>query len=117
MISLQSLQERNNEEKPQLEIGRNWEVQESVGREDISSNNTQKSENRAKLGGKRKVDYLEGEFKKIKPTSFDGESKTGEEAKAWILGIKNYFQIYNYSNNKKVMMKIYNLRGKACIWW
>ena len=66
---------------------------------------------------KRKVDHLEGEFKKIKPTSFNGESKTGEEAEAWLLDIKKYFQIYNYSSNMKVRMAIYNLKGKASIWW
>jgi hypothetical protein len=35
-----------------------------------------------------------------------------EEAEAWLLDIKNYFQIYNYSNNMKVRMAIYNLKGK-----
>jgi len=33
------------------------------------------------------------------------------------LGIKKYFQIYNYSSNMKVKMAIYNLKGKANIWW
>jgi hypothetical protein len=54
----------------------------------------------------KQVDHLEGEFKKIKPATFDGESRTGEETKAWLLDIKNYFQIYNYSSNMKVRMAI-----------
>ena len=36
---------------------------------------------------KRKVDHMEGEFKKIEPTSFDRESKIGEEVQnpgCWI---------------------------------
>jgi hypothetical protein len=33
------------------------------------------------------------------------------------LDIKKYFQIYNYSNNMKVRMAIYNLKGMASIWW
>jgi hypothetical protein len=33
------------------------------------------------------------------------------------LDIKKYFQIYNYSSNMKVRMAIYNLKGKASIWW
>ena len=41
--------------------------------------------------GKRKVEYLEGEFKKIKPISFDGESRNGEEVEAWLLDIQIYF--------------------------
>ena len=98
---------------PKVEIGRDPEILESVERKDSSSNGTQKSENRVKSVGKRKINLLEGEFKKIKPTSFDGESKTGEEAEAWLLDIKKYFQIYNYSSNMKVRMTIYNLKGRA----
>jgi hypothetical protein len=63
------------------------------------------------------VDHLEAEFKKIKPSTFDGESRTGEEDEAWLLDIKKYFQIYNYTNNMKVKMAIYNLKGKSSIWW
>jgi hypothetical protein len=66
---------------------------------------------------RKQVDHLEGEFKKIKPSTFDGESRIGEEFEAWLLDIKKYFQIYNYSNNMKVRMAIYNLKGKANIWW
>jgi hypothetical protein len=63
------------------------------------------------------VDHLEGEFKKIKPSTFDRKSITGDEVEAWLLDIKNYFQIYNYSINMKVRMAIYNLKGKENIWW
>jgi len=31
--------------------------------------------------------------------------------------MKNYFQIYNYSDELKSRMVIYNLTGKAYIWW
>ena len=34
-----------------------------------------------------------------------------------LLDIKKYFQIYNYYNNMKVRMAIYNLKGKEIIWW
>jgi hypothetical protein len=30
---------------------------------------------------------------------------------------KKYFQIYNYPSNMKVRMAIYNMKGKASIWW
>jgi hypothetical protein len=85
---------------------------------DHSSEGTPSAEGKTTTGRKRKqVDHLEGEFKKIKPSTFDKESKIGEEAKAWLLDIKKYFQMYNYSNNMKVRMAIYNLKGKASIWW
>ena len=67
------------------------EREESAEIKSSSSNKTQNSENQVKTGGKRNVDHLEGEFKMIKPTSFDGESKIGEEAEAWLLDIKKYF--------------------------
>ena len=31
--------------------------------------------------------------------------------------MKNYFQIYNYSDELKAKMAIYNLIGKEYIWW
>jgi hypothetical protein len=63
------------------------------------------------------LDHLEAEFKNINPSTFDGESRTGEEVEAWLLDINKYFQIYNYSSNMKVRMTIYNLKGKASIRW
>ena len=76
------------------------------------------SKNKASTGNTRKqLDHLESEFKKIKPSTFDGESNTGEEVEAWLLDINKYFHIYNYSSNMKATMAIYNLKGKFSIWW
>ena len=60
---------------------------------------------------------ISGEFKKIKPPTFNGETEKGEEAESWLSGMKKYFQIYNYSNQLKARMAIYNLSRKADIWW
>ena len=38
-------------------------------------------------------DHSWDEFKKDKPPTFDGEVNIGQEAKAWLLGIKKYFQV------------------------
>ena len=43
---------------------------------------------------------------------FNGEIEKGEEAEAWLLEMMKYFQIYNYSNELKAKMTIYNLTGK-----
>ena len=48
---------------------------------------------------------------------FNGEVEKGEEAESWLSGMKKYFQIYNYSDILKAIMPIYNLIGKADIWW
>ena len=37
---------------------------------------------------------ISGEFKKIKPPTFNGETEKGEEAKSWLFGLKKYFQIF-----------------------
>jgi hypothetical protein len=57
------------------------------------------------------------EFKKSKPPTFDGEIKKGEEAEVWLLGLKKYFRVHDYSENLKARIAIFNLNGKASIWW
>ena len=47
---------------------------------------------------------------------FNGEVEKGEEAEAWLSGMKKYFHIYNYSDRIKDRMDIYNLIEKAYIW-
>jgi hypothetical protein len=106
----------NNEEEVIKRASKKSRPEEEKG--DSSSEGTPSTEEKTKTDRKRKqVDHLDGEFKKIKPSTFDGESRIGEEAEAWLLDIKKYFQIYNYSSNMKVRMAIYNLKGKANIWW
>jgi hypothetical protein len=106
----------NHEEEVSKRASKNSGVKTEKG--DSSSEGTPSAEDKTIPDKKRKqTDHLEGEFKKIKPATFDGESRTGEEAEAWLLDIKKYFQIYNYSSNMKVRMAIYNLKGKANIWW
>ena len=60
---------------------------------------------------------LAGEFRKIRPPTFNGKVEKGEEAEAWLSGMKKYFRIYNYSNKLKARMVIYNLTEKADILW
>ena len=70
--------------------------------------------------GKRKRHHKnrsQDEFKQAKPPTFDDEVKTGQEAEAWLLGIKKYFQVQDYSGNMKARVAIFNLNGRACIWW
>ena len=57
------------------------------------------------------------EFKKAKPPTFDGKVKSGQEAKAWLLGMRKYFQVQDYSGNMKARVAIFNLSGRASIWW
>jgi hypothetical protein len=60
---------------------------------------------------------LQGELRKIKPPTFYGENKMGEDVEDWLLGIRKYFQLRNYSSNLEAIIAIYNLQGKASILW
>ena len=48
---------------------------------------------------------------------FDGELKSGQEAESWLLGMRKYFQVQDYSGNMKAMVAIFNLTGRESIWW
>ena len=48
---------------------------------------------------------------------FNGEIEEGKEAEAQLSTMKKYFQIYNYSDELKEKMAIYNVTGKEDIWW
>ena len=66
---------------------------------------------------RHKRDELQGEVKKIKPLIFKGESEKGEDAEAWLLGMRKYFCIYNYSYRTEANIAIHQLQGQASIWW
>ena len=57
------------------------------------------------------------EFKKARPPTFNGEIKNGQEFEAWLLGMMKYFQGQDYSGNMKARVAIFNLTGRASIWW
>ena len=52
---------------------------------------------------------LHGELKKTKPPTFDGENKKCKGAKSWLLGMRKYFRLYNYSSNLEAIIGIYHL--------
>ena len=57
------------------------------------------------------------EFKKENPPNFDGDLKKLEDVEAWILGMKTFFEIHEYTDNMKAIIVIFNLKGKVDIWW
>jgi len=65
-------------------------------------------------GGKQHKLELQGEFKKINPQIFNDESK--EATKEWLVNINKYFEIYEYNDNLKDCLEIYQLQGKANLW-
>ena len=40
---------------------------------------------------KQEVDSLQGELRKLKPPSFEGEREREDDVKAWFLGLRRYF--------------------------
>ena len=44
--------------------------------------------------GRFTQDELVGELRRIKPPTFDGEIKQGDDAEAWLIGIRKLFQLH-----------------------
>ena len=63
----------------------------SFDSEESSGDTTSSSHKRKRTRHHR--DFSRDEFRKAKPSTFDGEIKTGQEDEAWLLGIKKYFQV------------------------
>jgi hypothetical protein len=66
---------------------------------------------------RHELDSLQGELRKLKPPSFDGEREREDDVEAWFLGIKKYFQLHNYSSNLEAIISTYHLHGKVVMWW
>ena len=66
---------------------------------------------------KYRKDELQGELRKIKPPTFKGDNEKGEDAEAWLLGLRKYFRICNYSSQMEASIAIHQLQGQASIWW
>jgi hypothetical protein len=90
---------------------------EAGGPEGSSSSRTSSHSRRKRKNQKLSKSHNLADFKKAKPPSFDGEIKKGEEAEAWLLGLKKYFRVHDFSENLKARVATFNLNGKASIWW
>jgi hypothetical protein len=67
---------------------------------------------------RRSVVYeLKGKMNKIKTPTFDGEHKKDEDAKTWLLSMRKYFKLHNYSSPVEGRIYIYQLKGKESMWW
>ena len=67
--------------------------------------------------GKLGLDSLQGELRKIKPPSFDGEREREDDVEAWLLGLISYFQLHKYSSNLEARISTYHSHGKATMLW
>jgi hypothetical protein len=66
---------------------------------------------------KQEVDSLQGELRKLKTPSFDGEREKEVDVEAWFLGLEIYFQLHNYSSNLETMISTYHLHKKVAMLW
>jgi hypothetical protein len=66
---------------------------------------------------KQEVDSLQGELRKLKPLSFDGEREREDDVEAWLLRLRRYFQLHNYSSNLEARISTYHLHRKVAMWW
>jgi len=66
---------------------------------------------------KQEVDILQGEMSNVKTPSFDREREREDDAKAWFLGLKRFFQLHNYFSNLESRISTYHLHKKCAMWW
>ena len=65
---------------------------------------------------KSKVDELKGEINKIKPHFFYEEHKKDEDVETWLLGMRKYFQLHDYSSNVEARIANHHFQGKTSMW-
>ena len=58
-----------------------------------------------------------GGLRNIKPPTFDGEVKHGEEEETWLVGILKFFKLHNYASTMEARITMYHFRGSASLWW
>ena len=66
---------------------------------------------------RHELENLQGEMRKLKPPSFDGEREREDDVEAWLLGLRRYFQLHNYSSNLEVRIATYHLHVKDVMCW
>jgi hypothetical protein len=66
---------------------------------------------------KQEVDNLQGELRKLKTPSFNGEREREDDVEACLLGLWRYFQLHKYSSNLEAETSTYHLHGKDAMWW
>jgi hypothetical protein len=66
---------------------------------------------------RHELDSLQGEMRKLKPPTFDGERERGNNFETWFLGLRRYFQLHNYLSNLEARIVTYHLHGKIVMWW
>eukprot|EP00253_Pinus_taeda_P018663 PITA_18663 len=115
---LKSLSDRQNQvpANPSMEQQRMSEEQNHPMPPEGSEEQEERSDNVIEQQtSKRQRVELQGEFRKIKPPHFDGEQE--EAAEAWLINMNKYFQLYEYDHNLKARLAIFQLQGKATLWW
>jgi hypothetical protein len=62
-------------------------------------------------------DILQGEIGKIKPPTFNGELRKGEEFEVLLFEMKKYFEMHDYLSRVETIIETYHLQGKEAMWW
>lgn len=57
------------------------------------------------------------ENQEIQAPPFDGDMKKSKEVESWLLCMKIFFRIHDYSKIMKAKIATYILKGKSYIWW
>ena len=94
-------------------------IKRSLSESYVSEGSTRDSSSSSHENQRRRhyQNHSQDEFEKKRPPTFNGEIKNGQEVESWLLGIRKYFQVQDYFGNMKARVAIFNLTGRASIWW
>ena len=62
-------------------------------------------------------DNLQGEFRKIRSPTYEGEMNTREKVEECLLDMRKSFKVHNSYSEMKARLAIYKLNRKAARWW
>jgi ribosome-binding ATPase YchF (GTP1/OBG family) len=61
------------------------------------------------------VDELKGEMNMIKFPTFFAKNQKDEEVETWLIGMRRYFQLHNYSSHVEGRITVYQMKGNASL--
>jgi hypothetical protein len=105
---------QNYEGRRSRSVGRHHDHSQGPSKRRVHSSSSPSPTRKHRRSG---VDELKGEINKIKPSTFDGEHKKEEDVETWFVGMSKYFQLQNYSSHVEGIIAMYQLKGKASMWW
>ena len=85
----------------------------SIENKYFTNSDTYESSSSSLVRKRNKKDKFQGEYKKIKAPTFEGGMDFSDKYEEWLLEMKKYFKVHEYTIKVKYYLAIYHLNGKV----